>query len=125
VSDNNENISLDEMMRNLKRGAVKKQAIDAEAGEREQAIDTEVGERVIRADGSEVIKVRSKKRRSVQPKQEVEKKKLRRNVVMLTSMISVLFLLIIAYSFFLGYYNGNKFKSSVSQSLVNMTGALN
>ena len=112
MSENNENISIDEMMRNLKRGEVKKKAIDIDSGER-----------VTRADGSEVIKVRTKKRRTVQPKQEAERKSLRSKIILISAVISLLLISIIAYSFLLGYYNGNRFKSDVSRSITSLTGA--
>jgi len=112
VSENNENIPLDEMMRNLKRGAVKKKAIDIESGEH-----------VVRADGSKAIKVRTKKRRSVQPKKEVEQKSIKRKIVLIGIVVSLLLLSVVAYSFFLGYYNGSRFKSDVDQSIVNFSGA--
>ena len=112
MSENNDNISLDEMMRNLKRGEVKKKAVDIESGKR-----------VVRADGSEAIKVRTKKRRSVQPKEEAEQKSAKRKIILIVSVISLLLLSMIAYSVFLGYYNGSKFKSDMHQSVVNISGA--
>ncbi len=103
---------LDEMMRNLKKGANQKRSEKIEAGEL-----------VVRADGSEAIKVKSKKRRSVQPKEESEKKSIKRKVVIIAGVIGVLLLSVITFSVLLGYFNGNRFKSKVSETIVNISGA--
>ncbi len=112
MSENNENIPLDEMMRNLKKDSVQKRHSRAEGGER-----------VVRADGSEAIKVKSKKRRTVQPKKEKEKKLTKLKVILIASAIGLLLLSVIGYSVLLGYYNGNRFKSKISETIVNVSGA--
>ena len=112
MSNNNKNMPLDEMMRNLKKG-----------GHQKRSEKIEAGELVIRADGSEAIKVKSKKRRSVQPKEEAEKKSIKRKVIIIASLIGVLLLSVIAFSVLLGYFNGNRFKSKVNETIVNLSGA--
>jgi len=106
VSENNENIPLDEMMSNLKKGADQKRAIKIEGGER-----------VVRADGSEAIKVKTKKRRTNQPKSKVKVKSIKRKVIFVTSLIGVALLSVILFTVLLGYYNGSKFKAKVSDSI--------
>mgnify|MGYP001823056260 CR=1 FL=1 len=63
MSDNKENVPLDQMMRKLKKSPVQ-----------DQKSIIEGGERVVRADGSEAIKVRTNKRRTIQPKKVKEPK---------------------------------------------------
>lgn len=112
MSENNDNIPLDEMMRNLKKVAHQKQSRKVEGGEL-----------VVRADGSEAIKVKSKKRRSVQPKKEIEKKNAKRKVMLIAGVIGLVILSFIAFSVLLGYFNGNRFKSKLSETIANVSGA--
>ncbi len=100
------------MMRNLKEGSAKKSLPKVDGGEL-----------VVRPDGSEVIKVRSKKRRSLQPKKEKEKKRSRQRVILIAVGVAMILLSVIAFSVMLGYYNGSRFKSSVVETVVNATGA--
>ena len=109
MSENNDNIPLDEMMRNLKKGVHQKQSRKVEGGEL-----------VVRADGSEAIKVKSKKRRSVQPKKEIEKKNAKRKVMLIAGVIGLVILSFIAFSVLLGYFNGNRFKSKLSETIANV-----
>jgi len=109
VSEDNENIPLDEMMRKLKKGSVQKRSSRV-AG----------GERVVRADGSEAIKVKSKKRRSIQSK---IKKGNKRKVILIAAAVALLLLSVISFSVLLGYFNGNRFKSKVTETIVNVSGA--
>ncbi|MGJ8658182.1 MAG: hypothetical protein ACSHX6_17190 [Akkermansiaceae bacterium] len=112
MSENNENIPLDEMMRSLKKGANQKRSSKIEGGER-----------VVRADGSEAIKVKSKKRRTVQPKKEIEKKSNKRKVIFIAAAIGLILISVIGFSVLLGYFNGNRFKSKVNDTIANVTGA--
>ncbi len=114
MAGDNDNIQLDEMMRNLKRGEARKQAVDVGEGN---------GKQVIRADGSKAIKVRTKKRRSVQPKKELEKKSVRRKVILIAAAVSLLLLSVIGFTVMLGYYNGGRFKATIKDSIVNIAGA--
>ena len=99
-------------MRKLKKSSVKKRSNRAEGSER-----------VIREDGSEAIKVKSKKRRSIQPRKEKEKKSNKRKVILIAVTVALLLMSVIAFSVLLGYYNGNVFKSKVTETIVNASGA--
>jgi hypothetical protein len=112
VSENNENIPLGEMMRKLKKGSVQKRSSMSEGGER-----------VTRADGSEAIRVKSNKRRSIQPKKEKEQKSNKRKVILIALAVALLLLSVISFSILLGYFNGNRFKSKVTETIVNVSGA--
>lgn len=112
MPEDKENIKLEEMMRNLKRGEVRKQAVDLSEGEQ-----------VVRADGSKAIKVRKKKRRSVQPKQELEKKSIKRKIILIAAAVSLLLISVIGFTVMLGHYNGGRFKTKIKDSIVNLSGA--
>ena len=112
VSENDENVPLDRMMRQLKTSSAQKESSIPEGGVR-----------VIREDGSEAIRVRSKKRRSIQPKQEKDKRGNKRKVIFIALVAALLLLSVIAFSVLLGYLNGNRFKSKVSDTIVNASGA--
>ncbi len=113
MSNNKENIPLDQMMRKLKSSAT---------SENSQGT-TEGGQRVIREDGSVAIKVKSKKRRTNQPKKTEEKKSNKVKIILLSSLITLILLSGLIIIILLGYYNGSRFKSQLSQTLVNTTGA--
>jgi hypothetical protein len=112
VSENNEKIHLDEMIRKLKKSSVQKLSIKAEGGER-----------VVRADGSEAIKVQSKKRRNIQPRKEKERKSNRLKVKLILAAVILLLLSVISFIILLGYFNGNRFKTKVIETIVNVSGA--
>lgn len=112
MSDNRENIPLDDMLRNLKKSSAQKGSTAKEGGER-----------VVRADGSRAIRVKSKKRRSLQPQDEKKKKSTKRKVVFIATAIGLLLLSVITFSILLGYFNGNRFKSKVTETIVNASGA--
>lgn len=83
----------------------------------------EDGERVIRKDGSVAIKVRTKKRRSVQTKKKEEKKSNKGKLILLAVVIALILLSAIIFFILLGYFNGSRFKAQISQTLVNVSGA--
>lgn len=112
MSQNKDNTQLDEMMRKLKKQNVQK-----------KSSDNERGERVIRANGSEAIKVKSKKRRTIQPKIEKEKRNNKRKIILLVASIALFLISIIVFSILLGYYNGNRFKSKITDTIINVSGA--
>jgi hypothetical protein len=112
VSKNNNNIPLDEMITDLKQGAYQKKSRNVEDGEL-----------VTRADGSKAIRKKSRKRRTDQPKKEIEKKNTKRKILLIVSAIGLLVLLAITYTFLLGYYNGNRFKSKLNDTLTSVSGA--
>jgi len=118
VADKNENISVDEMMQNLKRGSNKeiKQSADP-------ATDLKDGTLVTRADGSKAVKVRSRKRRSHQPKKEKEKKKTRNKVILICSGIFLLLIAGIAFVVTLAHYNGSKFSEKLVTTIESRSGA--
>lgn len=83
----------------------------------------EEGERVIREDGSVAIKVRTKKRRSVQTKKTQENKSNKGKLILLAVFIGLLLFSCIIFFILLGYFNGNRFKSQVAETIVNASGA--
>ena len=115
-----ENVSIDEMMDNLKR---KERGARRETTSEERSDARQNGELVTRADGSKAIKVKSRKRRSQQPKKEAEKSNTKRNVIVIGSLVLLLLLGGIAYTMLLAYYNGNTFQDKVVESVQNASGA--
>ena len=95
------------MMKSLKRGSKSEVKVEAEPSKREE------GELVTRADGSKALKVRSRKRRSTQPRKEKERKATRNKIIVICSGIFLLLMLGITFVFTLAYYNGNKFKEKL------------
>lgn len=117
MSKNKDEISVDEMMKNLKRGNDVKSRAEADP----KALSE--GELVTRADGSKAIKVKSRKRRSKQPKHE-EKKKNTRNKIIFTCAFIIFFLAAcVTVIVTLAYYNGNKFNEKLLTSIESKTGA--
>ncbi len=105
------------MMQNLKRGSDNK---DIRSANPDLAKD---GVMVTRADGSKALKVKSRKRRSTQPKKEKEKKNTRNKVILLCSSLFMLLLAGIAFVITLSYYNGNKFSEKVVTTIESKSGA--
>lgn len=112
MSKSDENIPLDQMMRKLKSGSGQAYSDKPEEGER-----------VIREDGSVAIKVKTKKRRSIQPKKSTEKKSNKVKLVLLSGIAAFILLSVIGFFILLGYFNGSRFKSKVSETIVNVSGA--
>ena len=112
MSENEENISLDEMMKNLKRDDRRAKA--AELGE---------GELVTRSDGSKALKVKTRKRRSEQTKKSSSSKSMKRKLIALGSLVTLLILAGIGFAFLLGYYNGTRFNAKLKQAITANTGA--
>ncbi len=92
--------------------------------QRVRAEDIEGGELVTRADGSQAIKVRKRKRRTHQPKKKSKKKSIGRGkIIFFSSLVVLLILSGIGFAFLLGYYNGSRFEKKVEDSITANTGA--
>jgi hypothetical protein len=100
-----EKYSLEEMMERLK-----------ERGHEE-------GELVTRADGTQAIKVRKKKRRSKQPHKEQEKAKQRLRIIKLGIVFMFLTMLVIAAAAMLFYYNSSSFREDTRGKIATWTAA--
>jgi len=120
VPENNDNISIEEMMKNLKRGNEVK---PSETLAPKAPHDPSEGTLVTRADGSKALKVRSRKRRSTQPKKEKEKKDTRNKIILICSGIFLVVMLGISFVVTLAYYNGNSFNEKVITTIKSKSGA--
>ena len=100
-----ESYTLDEMMDRLK-----------ERGHEE-------GELVTRADGTQAIKVRKKKRRSTQPHKEQEKANRRFHIIKLGIAFLLLTLLVVAAASMLFYYNSSTFREDTRGKIAMWTAA--
>ncbi len=112
MPEENKTVSVDDMMKDLKRKS--KELRDDEASK---------GELVTKADGSTIIKVKRRKRRAFQPRNGQRLKSQKKKIILLSSAITFLLLLGVGYSFIAGYYNSGGFFKKVVASLSGSTGA--
>lgn len=103
-----ENYSISEMMDRLK---------ERSNGDRSN------GELVTRADGSQAIKVRSRKRRSNQPHREGEQRQRRMRAVQLVGLVVVVVLLLAAATGVVVYMNGSSYRNKIMARVTESTGA--
>ena len=75
----------------------------------------EEGELVTRADGTQAIKVRKKKRRSNQPHKEQERAKQRFRIIKLGIAFVLLTLVVVAAASMLFYYNSSSFREDTRE----------
>jgi len=103
-----EKYSIDEMMERLKNNP----SAEAEAD----------GERVVRADGSEAIKVRKRKRRSEQPGKEVHKRTRRARIFQVVASTILIVLALLAAGAALAYANSPGFREGLLKKILVSTG---
>ncbi len=111
-----ENLSVDEMLARLKKNDRLKQ----------QSRQTPQGELITREDGTQVIKVRKRKRRTHQPAKKsnsASKTNPKLKWIVLGSLVSLLILSIIATIFIIAKYNGRKFKTQTEATISELLGA--
>jgi len=103
-----EKYSIDEMMERLK--SIPSAESDA------------AGERVVRADGSEAIKVRKRKRRSEQPKKEIQKQTRRARILQVVASTILIVLALLAAGSALAYSNSPAFREGLLKKILTSTG---
>ncbi len=103
-----EKYSIDEMMERLKSNP----SPESEEG----------GERVIRADGTEAIKVRKRKRRSEQPKKEHQKQTRRARIFQVVASTILIVLALLGAGSALMYANSPGFRVSLLEKILAATG---
>ncbi|MBT8043660.1 MAG: hypothetical protein KJO79_01815, partial [Verrucomicrobiae bacterium] len=108
-----ENYSVDEMMARLKRNERRKRSSDP----------AQDGELVTRADGSQVVKVRKRKRRSKQPEKKQKKTNPKLKWAVIGSLIGLFILLIAGTVFIIVKYNGRSFKENTESTISSLTGS--
>ncbi len=104
-----EKYSIDEMMERLKN-----QTPSNPEGE---------GERVTRADGTEAIKVRKRKRRSEQPQKEIVKQSRRSRILQVVAATSLVIIALLASGIAIAYANSPAFRESLLKKITASTGA--
>lgn len=109
------------MMQDLKRGSGGKSKMSGEPAMLKEG--KEEGVMVTRADGSKALKVKSRKRRSSQPKKEKERKNTRNKVILVSSGIFLVIMMGIAFIITLAYYNGQKFNDKLVTTAQSSSGA--
>ncbi|MGB0775362.1 MAG: hypothetical protein ACPGUY_05915, partial [Akkermansiaceae bacterium] len=115
-----ENYSVDEMMARLKRNERHK------TGNTPQPDADQDGELITRDDGSQVVKVRRRKRRSKQsPKKSEPKTNPKLKWAILASIITLGLFLVVATVVIIAKYNGAKFKQESEATISEITGASN
>lgn len=112
-----DNYSVDEMMARLKRGERRKQQAESERPE-----DGE-GTLVTREDGTQVIKVKRRKRRSQQPSKKSSRLSPRLKWAMLGVAGGLGVILIAGTVFIIAKYNGKKFKLKTESTITGLSGA--
>ncbi len=116
-----ENYSVDEMMARLKRNDRRKKSSGSDSRPSNAKQD---GELVTRADGSQVVKVRRRKRRSSQPtKKAAGKTNPKLKWAILGSLIGLLVIFAAGTIFIIAKYNGRQFKASTEASISELSGA--
>jgi hypothetical protein len=103
-----EKYSIDEMMERLKAPAPE---------------NADNGELVTRADGSQAIRVRKRKRRSTQPHKDEAKRTKRFRIVQVTVALILLFLTILTVGGELVFVNSSPFRESLVEKISRTTGA--
>lgn len=83
----------------------------------------EAGELVTRADGSQAIKVRKRKRRSTQPHKEAAKRAVRMRAIQISSAVILLILLALTFGGLIIYANSSPFRQGVIDKVSGITGA--
>lgn len=106
-----ENYSPEEMMARLKRRERQKR----------QSESKQEGELVTREDGTQVVKVRRRKRRSKQPQKQKTNPRIKWAI--LGSMIGAGVLLTAATVFIIAKYNGSTFKKETEENIAKLSGA--
>jgi hypothetical protein len=81
------------------------------------------GELVTRADGSQAIKVRKRKRRSDQPERDVQKQSRRLRALQLSALLVGVVVLLLVCGGALFYYNGSPFRNKVLERISVSSGA--
>ncbi len=81
------------------------------------------GELVTRADGTQAIKVRKRKRRSKQPHKEAAKRMRRMKVVQIASLIAIVILAVLAFGGLVVYSNSAPYRAGVTAKLEAASGA--
>lgn len=104
-----EKYSIDEMMERLKG-----QTSDTPAG---------AGELVTRADGTQAVRVRKRKRRSDQPRRDEAKRLKRSRVLQVATALVVLLLAGLAVGAAFVYANTTPYRKSIADAIANSTGA--
>ena len=83
----------------------------------------EEGELITRADGTQAIKVRKKKRRSNQPHKEQERAKQRFRIIKLGIAFVLLTLVVVAAASMLFYYNSSSFREDTREKIATWSAA--
>lgn len=103
-----EKYSIDEMMDRLKNSSSE---------------NPEEGELVIRADGSQAIRVRKRKRRSTQPHKEEAQRTRRSRVVQVSAALVLIFMAAFAIGAAVIYANSSPFRKGLEDKIARSTGA--
>jgi len=113
-NNSEENYSVDKMMGKLRKGERHKRQSDSKFE----------GELVTREDGTQVVKVRSRKRRSKQPpKKQASRTNPKIKWAILGSVAGLLVLMGIVTIFIIAKYNGSQFKTTTESNISSLTGA--
>ena len=115
IPDNSaDNYSVDAMMGKLRKGERHKRQSDSKSE----------GELVTREDGTQVVKVRRRKRRSKQPpKKQTSQTNSKLKWAILGSAAALLVLMGIVTIFIIAKYNGSKFKTTTESNISSLSGA--
>jgi len=111
-----ESYSVDAMMARLKKSERQKRPSDSSDSDKE-------GKLVTRDDGSQVVKVRNRKRRTKQPKKKDPTTHPKLKWVILVSIITLLVILAAGTIFIIAKYNGRKFKESTESTVSELSSA--
>ncbi len=120
------NSDVDELLSSLKRNhaAADIAAEDLEAQSGINSGELPVGAQIVaREDGSQVIRVKKRKRRSKQPKKEKEGRAKKRKVFIVFSAVVLMFGIAITSAVLLAYRNSSKFNEKVTKTIEICSGA--
>ena len=117
--DDIEQTDTDEVLRRLKR-----QPSSEDAANGGNAAILPTGAQVVeRADGTQVIRVKKRKRRSKQPKKEADQRSKKRKALVALGTVVSLFVMVLVVAFLLAYRNSSKFNAKVAEAILATSGA--
>lgn len=96
---------------------------DLQRSSREKREGEDEPQLVVRADGSEMVKVRKRKRRSKQPGKEAAKKRRKTRFLIIATTMVFGVLVCISAAITYGYHNSQTFQTKVVQTIMSQSGA--
>ncbi|WP_143183321.1 hypothetical protein [Rubritalea squalenifaciens] len=111
------------MSKKTRKPTLEEMVEDLQRSSKNRRDEEEKPKLVVRADGSEMLKVRKRKRRSHQPRKEAAKRKRKQRFILIASAMMLFFAVALSIAVSLGYHNSQGFHDKVKQLVQGKTGA--